>query len=305
MGLFIVRASINGAKKTKGIRATVYKVAERHLAYYLYGRAGARPFVYEGDTLEICVGFEEKSRAAEFQTFLSQWHLDQPLLGLGDKVKVERELVMTTVHGSLERVMLTDYAPADEDSPMQSLQDLQSSTSCLSDDAVPLESRLFRFQLLEAEDSFRASGTNPYRCHLKDQARFKALKSNENNIIAASWPFHQLLDGLNTIDGLPHVRLEPVQTDTFIKETLDGEDRFKVFVNIVYHKTQYASCIGLKHGSEKLSDTTWRSFVHVKDPTLFCECLQWKNDDTAEKWRNDAEPVAAPPALDSAAGGTA
>ena len=37
--------------------------------------------------------------------------------------------------------------------------------------------------------------------HIKDKSEFKGLRDNENNMLAGSWNFHQLLDGLNTTEG--------------------------------------------------------------------------------------------------------
>jgi hypothetical protein len=43
----------------------------------------------------------------------------------------------------------------------------------------------------------------------------------------------------------------------------------------------------LKQGSSKnpLKDLEWLSFVHVEDPHIFQECLDWKYEETKRKWK--------------------
>ena len=40
----------------------------------------------------------------------------------------------------------------------------------------------------------------------------------------------------------------------------------------------------LKIGSERVAERQWKTFVHVTDPIVFCDCLKWKYDDTHKKW---------------------
>ena len=61
--------------------------------------------------------------------------------------------------------------------------------------------------------------------------------------------------------------------------------RTRVGVELEFRDPQYANNIILKPGSTKISDTKWRTFVHVEDEKFFYECLDWKNSDTRKKWR--------------------
>jgi hypothetical protein len=292
--LFVVNATIGNAKQKKGIRATVYKFAEKYQAYYIGGRE-PRPFMYDTEgKLLIRTGFVDRSNACAFQTFLGQWSLDVPLLGLGDSVDVQEGLVHQRVE-VLDRVLLGHYVPSDEESPMQSLRDLQSSTSHSADQRVGKDSPLFRFQCLEDPSIFSATGTLPYRLHLKPQAKFKALRKMDDNILAGSWAFHQLLDGLNTVDELPALTVAmPSSGDcSWPRERVDGNERHRVTIIVTFRTENQAASVRFKDGSAQLSPTVWQSFVHVQNPELFAECITWKCKETEEKWADAAEPVAA------------
>jgi hypothetical protein len=43
------------------------------------------------------------------------------------------------------------------------------------------------------------------KCHWKDISKFKFLQSKENKMLAATWYFYQMTDGLNSEGGMPMV----------------------------------------------------------------------------------------------------
>ena len=170
---------------------------------------------------------------------------------------------------------------------MHSLDEFDAckSSTC---SVVSLGAPLVQFQSLEDKDTLQ--GFRPYVCHVKPKARFEALENKEYNKIAASWAFHQMFDGLNTKDlktgehDLPLVAVKPLKTE--IKEEMVGEParkRTRVGVEIEFHDPQYAKNVVLKPGSTKISDTKWRTFVHVEDGEKICNCLDWRNSDARKK----------------------
>ena len=40
-----------------------------------------------------------------------------------------------------------------------------------------------------------------------------------------------------------------------------------------------------KDGSEKVSPTRWKSFVHVTDPHRFCKHLKFKHRESIKEWK--------------------
>ena len=185
-------------------------------------------------------------------------------------------------------VLLRHYVAGDSESPVQSLNEFDAcqSSTC---SAVSIGAPLAQFQCLEDADVFE--GLMPYVCHVKPKAQFDKLKNKEYNTIAASWTFHQMFDGLNTTDletgenNLPLVTIKPLKTE--IREEMVGDPPRKwkkVEVELEYRDSVFAKRIALKPGSTKISDTKWKTFVHVEDAKNFCECLEWKNADTCRKW---------------------
>ena len=45
----------------------------------------------------------------------------------------------------------------------------------------------------------------------------------------------------------------------------------------------------LKTGSEKLSDTVWKTSVLVPKAEIFCDCLKWKYEQTTTLWHESDE----------------
>ena len=283
-GTFVVRGKIKESKKRKGIRATLYRQAEKFLAFYHREDGFA---TYCENDLHVCAAFKDESKAMQFQTFLGQWGLDSPLLLLQGKIEVEEEIFRATWLPQ-RRVMLVHYNPHEADSPLLELADLQSSTTSI-DSTVDLRSEEFNFQRLEDEQVFLCNNSRAYTMHIKGQARFKDLRSKMYNRLAGSWCFHQNFDGLHTLDRLPglaiRARFEPSED---CKEVVREQERTRVELVVDFRSEDLANTIRLKHGSERLSELSWGTFVHVQEPKKFRECLEWKHAKTERIWRKAA-----------------
>lgn len=107
----------------------------------------------------------------------------------------------------------------------------------------------------------------------------------------ASWPFHQYFDGLHTslAPGHPMIAIHHTSTEHQPKQMDDfpGELRTRVDIVIECFQANVARDIGrmLKNGSEQLSVTEWKTFVHVKDAEMFRSCLKWKYEKTKQIWQ--------------------
>ena len=51
-----------------------------------------------------------------------------------------------------------------------------------------------------------------------------------------------------------------------------------------YRDSTLAKFVTLKDGSTRISDTKWKTYVHVEDAKKFCKYLEWKNKDTRKQW---------------------
>lgn len=294
---YVVSAKFSNAKNCKGIRAALYKYAQEHQAYYYSPTSpmdGSKTSIsYDGeDNLKIELCFEEKTKALTFSCFLETWHQRNPLVISADAITVEAEMKVIQVESDeLSPVKLLHYDHADYDSPLQSLAQFDacrlSPSTC---SGASLSTPLAQFQSLE--DIGALTGLRPYICHVKPKAKFLEIKNKEYNQIAASWYFHQMFDGLNTVDvktgeeNLPLVAVSPL-TET--KEEMVGDPprkRTRVGLELEFRDSNNARLIVLKNGSTQISDTKWKTFVHVEDADRFRECLEWKNEYTRSKWKD-------------------
>lgn len=99
-----------------------------------------------------------------------------------------------------------------------------------------------------------------------------------------TWAFHQLFDGLNTIDevsghfDIPLIALKPSPLFCSEDYTTVAYGRVRKCVNIIVYcrHRNVSDVVGprLKCGSKKVSDTQWKTCVYVYDPTKFTRYLE-------------------------------
>ena len=287
------KGNYHGAKKSLGIRASVYRYAEQHQACYSQEHSKSIWYDSGSDDLQIALVFENKSLALKFRTFLAQFYLSSPAVKQGDITVQEVEVVHVHV-ADLKHVDFNKYDASESESPFQSLEEfssvrsLQSSSLSVSSVASPLA----LFQSLEELNP----NIRPYRCHIKPQSQFKNLKDNESNILACSWLFHQYLDGVNTEDSvsgesdvpLVAVKADPDEepTDEMVGEPPQKRKRVSLLLECRSSTVDTSISSLLKFGSTRVNSTAWKTFVHVQDAKTFCDCLDWKYKHTHKKWES-------------------
>ena len=287
---FEVRATYHGAKRMKGIRASMYRYAEQHKACYSPEYEKSIWYDNGNDDLQIALVFENKLLALTFLTFLAQLYLSNPSVKQDD-ISVRQEVEVVYV-ADLKYVRLEQYVGREYESSIQSLEEfsgVQSVHSSLSVDSY-VSSSLAQFQSIEVPDSY----TDPYCLHIKPKSKFPLFANNESNKIAASWLFHQFFDGMKTVDvvsGEPAVPLIALKADPHEKpkdEVVGSppQKRTRVSLLLECRSSDVHARIGasLKIGSERVSDLVWKTFVHVPDAKTFCDCLDWKYKDTHRIW---------------------
>lgn len=163
----------------------------------------------------------------------------------------------------------------DFDTPVQNLGDYISGTSSKRSTANPA---FCRWQSIEDPDSF--GHCVPYNCHLIPQG-WKLWASNPNNVLVASWQFHQDLTG-----KIPTLKVEFVAD---AKDEVDPEDgpRFKAYVRVRFRSKELEESlkrsIRWKAGSTFEGDTV-RTCVHVKDMVDFKTCVDIRKSLTENVW---------------------
>ena len=292
-------AYIPNDKRGVGTRAAVYQKAEECFAFFVpgtdyiwYGEPGGDPD-RSSNTLCIHLFFEEKSHAMSFQAALRNWKFHNPFIPFDQPVVSD---LREDHEEKLKPVKFMDYIGADSDSPCMSLEQYKACNLTLSSatSVDGLDTPLVKYQTIEHPGLF--VNALPYRTHLKDKAKCKDkdLKKDENNMLAGSWLFQQLFDGMCTSEGegVPLLRISCLHVSEQPEELNAGEVRRRVDLKIEYLTPGAANEMSsrLKQGSEQLQSASpddipaWKTWVYVNDHVKFCECLQWKAEDTAKKW---------------------
>jgi hypothetical protein len=290
-----VKAKYKGAISVKGVCAKIYQEAQLHQA--IYSIKNPESVWYSGDDLQLDLMFKSEENALKFQTFLSMWHINNPIVVDKGAVSVVEELEEVYIYKSeLKYVQLAHYDGQDSGSPVGSLEQFKGSQASLSVSELTgasLDTHFSQLQSIEKEEEFLLTCSNPYCCHIKGQKAFPALKNDNNNMLALSWLLHQYFDGLNVVDEpsgqhkVPQIAINYVSRH-FTEEMvgIPSVKRRQVTLTIECRTITISKVVGarLKLGSEKISDLMWKTFVHVENPDILCDCLEWKYARTKKQW---------------------
>lgn len=273
--VYTVTATIKGGFSCKGARGNVYKILEQEHASF--SQLEGRMVSYTGNDLSVKAYFRTWDRACNFQTRLNNWEEHKELVNL-DAVETQTptDVVMPD---DLERFLLSQYDPSESESPCHTLADLKSyHWSVPLTEQVEDDSPLAKYQCLDA----KLAGLKHIKCHVHSKQKNKKLQTNESNMIAASWPFHQMMDGFSTTESIPLLRLSCVEASQNRFADFDG--RFKVTVQIEFRHKTNETLYRPPTGAKKVNETTWETVVYVKDKEVFQSSLAWKYDNTTKAW---------------------
>ena len=274
---YFVGAIVQGAIQSNGARGNVYKFLQKHVGYYSE-QEGIQVF-YEQDDLVVKAYFLSSEAASQFQNSLDEWEIHKDLLNLRGVSLDPLTPLAVEKPQDLKRIYLKYYDPGESESPCRTLNHLHSyRLSVPLTTEVDASTPLARYQCMDKQQV----GFNPYKCHLKDKAKFSSLHRNENNMVAASWLFHQQMDGLNSTEGVPVVALSVASVGQ--ERSAQHENRVAVTLKLEFSSKYLADVFQGNETARRESDTTWQTVVFVTDPKLFGECIAWKYEDTKRRW---------------------
>ena len=166
---YLVKAEIKDARSRKGIRASLFKMAQEFQAFY-YHHDESQSICYNDADLKVTLLFESKKEAGDFRNSLTLWQYNNPMAAKGLVISVDRSVnVIYTEVSKLKEVMLEDYRVTETDSPVQSLEEFEGHvSSCSSIGVVSTSEPLFKFQSIEKPESFIYC--KPYKMHIKPKA---------------------------------------------------------------------------------------------------------------------------------------
>jgi len=186
---------------SRGARGNVYKELQRHHGYF--SGVEEKQVVYENDDLLVKAYFRDESHARDFLNALDNWEIHKFLVSLEGVEIYSLDPELVSDPGDLTGYYLRYYIPSETESHCDTLDLLESyRLSAPITEGVEPQTPLAIYQVLDV-----CVGTNKhYKCHLKSQTKYKSVASNPNNMLAASWSLHQMLDGLNNMDNMSVVK---------------------------------------------------------------------------------------------------
>ena len=265
---FVAKAVVRDAKTSKGIRASLYRFAQDGFGRYAPG--GKESSIYfQGTDLHICILFESMERAQGFLVMLTNRGILHS--HFGSKLEINKTVESIHLLTRQPYIFLDEYVSADNnESPDASINHLLSESVTSSVLTLTEDNRKFLLQSVEAENFLASFGSKFYRCHLipKEEKNrdYKLFKTNHDNFIYESWMFHEAFGA--SITDLPGVT---IRYESFLgQESVEVklglfEDRDKVSIIIEFREAYLKQVFGsvLKDGTESISDTQFRSFIHV------------------------------------------
>ena len=275
---FVVSGMVKGALRSQGARGNVYKALEHHQAFRSVSEGPQ--ITYIDEDLVFKVYFKKDTKAMKFQSALLEWETHKELANL-DGVELDSPDPQRVPNPEdLTRYLLSQYHPSESESPCQSLHQLASYRLSVPVTAsIDSDDPLLMYQAVDV----CVGSTKHYKCHLKDKATFKNLQNKDDNVVAASWPFHQMLDGLNVVGGIPTVKLSVANEAEHPSAAHAG--RFRVNLRLEFLTLLDAnSFVGRPNLSQRIDDLTWQVTVFVKDKKTFRECVEWKGENTQTTW---------------------
>ena len=290
---FQVNASINDSKKTKGYRASIYKCAQECHAYYLEDRRD-ESICYKDDSNDLSVHllFANRFYAEEFQNALTKFAINHS--HFQRKLTIEKNISIVTLVAEPFRVFYTDYNPEDnEDSHDMSLNDILSDSNSVTS---IFHDPLLALQAVEGIHAVLAFGSKWYRCHLIS-AKNKKYNKEEDNVIYASWPFHQQFDGLNSLDGIGIAicfKKNLGEEEVLVNHVGQYESRHKLEVSVEFKSPDLAYTFErlLKEGTTREEDGSYTTFLYARNAKMMEFCLDAKYKETKQIWKlelsNDA-----------------
>jgi GTP cyclohydrolase I len=124
-------------------------------------------------------------------------------------------------------------------------------------------------------------------------------RNHHDNFLWSSWNFRQLFDDLHTAERGVGIVLRFVGSNPTAEKVLltpnRYESRYRVTISVEFQSALVATSFAafFKNGTERVTDTMFRSFIFVKDVDVFQDCLRKKfmfeKVERQDPWLKDME----------------
>lgn len=298
-----------------GIRGATYKAAQMCGGYRL--KSQENPIRYgheEGETenIYIDVYFLDDAKGVRFIENAKLVHDELPqLVSEEHDPEFEHSLEVEFLRPSdLLYILKDDFTlsppgSVEFDHPVQNLGNIRKRKGVSSEGGSSTSSRTSRSSGRKRRSNYSLSMRQwqsienlqiaehehrvPYMCHLIPRG-WKEWEKNPNNVVAATWPFHQELDGLNVDPAVPTLVVEFVGDTKELVEADDGV-RHKVSIRVRFRNNDLAKRL-IRSFDWKKDTTSGKdsegdfvsTHIHVADVLDFKTCLEVKKVLTKRAW---------------------
>lgn len=274
---FLLLGQVSEAKKTKGVRATLYKLASTYLAYH-DGEDDA--FWYAGDTLMVRLLFESKQNADYFRRRLD----DESLFHNTsiDKSQIGNFSITATANVVGKEILTTDYNPDDYDSPLLAVSMISGAVTIL-DSSRPL----FVYQRIES-DTYFGMHYKAESCHIIENAYYthnpQEVEDTENNRLALTSDAHNWFDGRNADAPLFKLTVHLISRHPI--PTVANRYEVKLLVKALDEDSARLLFPRLKEGTIFYNERKLEAMVsvYVMNPEVFRACIEWKSARVQKEW---------------------
>lgn len=303
--LYNVRFRLVDSKKSKGYRLSVYKCAPSCLAYYS-SEDKEKSIFYDVNSptptdLVVSLVFKAERDALLFQNSLLD--LTEKFQHFRDKFVLETHepsVIHVESCTNLTRVLTSDYDKNENnETHIMSLNDIMSNESTIT---VYTNTETL-LKTLEAEEIVASFDKKWYKCHFIPNDcklyRNDPNRNHDDNFIWGSRNFHQLFDGLHTVNSGVGVVLRFVRSNPNGEEVLVApnryESRYCVFISVEFKNAKVAASFAsyFKDGTKRLTDTKYETFIYVKDVNVVQDCLRKKfmfeKEEQEDPWLEEME----------------
>lgn len=242
---------------------------------------------YEGNNLHVNLLFESKKDAHSFQNALLEFK--ESRFAGHEIISVDEVVIELLISSDIKLVRVFHHhydTSTSESPPCLTLADIASVSSDSTEAEFGVDPERF---LRSLEDlKLITPETSLYRCHIAPKGRYPKFKGEEDNIIYATWDFHNHFDGLHNVSKEPEIAVQfesfGEEEDVFVNQQVFR--RRKLFVLLEYRKEHIAAWMAmrLKEGSEILTPLMQKSFLYVKDVEKSKRFLEIKYEETIETW---------------------
>jgi hypothetical protein len=196
-------------------------------------------------------------------------------------------------HADILSIYRKDYATNDNPySPKFIVYDMELESVSLDDEK--------QLQMFEKPPPNVEIGT--YKCHIASKKLYKKYAHNENNIVNASWLFHQYFDGLVTKGIIPCLLVRPECAYEATTFSIGGREIILYRIVVLMDFTTEAGLEELlpylHDGAELVGKKRLRTYIHASNPEEMCEFFRLKHKETTGVWKRKKVKMHTLPFLD-------